>query len=201
MDVSSFGYSVVPFGRERFIVGSSQNAVIKIFDLRMPGGKVYFAPDVDRCCINFPHAPPSKEKGSANYKYDYGCEMKYRDCSIFLQPSRRGQANARRRTASPVYSLSSPSPCSPTFFAGIEGKVLEIDVVSVMDRHPDTIFGKGSERVGGSILDVRRKWDPLSNVLCLPMFEEVGSNICIRTQRPVGVMGTSPRGRDERWPE
>lgn len=34
-------YSLLPLGRERFVAGASRYAMIKIFDLRMPGGKVY----------------------------------------------------------------------------------------------------------------------------------------------------------------
>lgn len=98
-----------------------------------------------------------------------------------------------RDVLSPVYSLSSPSSCSPTLFAGLEGNILELNIVSVMDRHPDPIFTFGPK-------DTRKKWDPYSDVLSCSLYEQRDSNINLRKQRRVGETGPSKKGWDDRWP-
>ncbi|MCJ1470014.1 hypothetical protein MMC07_008659, partial [Pseudocyphellaria aurata] len=193
IDASSAVYSLSLFGRERFIVGSSQNCLIKIFDLRLPGGKMYYAADLDPCSSDPPRGPGMTSVTCCQYHCH--SKDKCRDCSIFLHPRHvRGGQISRREGMSPVYSLSSPSPFSPTFFAGIEGKVLEVDVVSVMDHHPDPIFRSGPKRTGNRALDLRRKWDPRSEVLSLPLYEQLEGNINLRTQRVVGDVGPSRKG-------
>ena len=99
----------------------------------------------------------------------------------------------RRDVLSPVYSLSSPSPCSPTFFAGLEGKVLELNMVSAMDHHPNPIYKNGST-------NVKEKWDPLSDVLNLSLYDNWDSKFYLRLQRKVGEIGPSKKGWDDRWP-
>ncbi|MCJ1263689.1 hypothetical protein MMC22_003559 [Lobaria immixta] len=199
VDTSSAIYSLASFGRERFIVGGSQHCLLKIFDLRLPGGKVYYAADLDSCSSDPPRGPGMTDPTCCQYHRD--SRAKFRDCSIFLHPRHvRGHQISRRDGMSPVYSLSSPSACSPTFFAGIEGKVLELDVVSVMDHHPDPIFGSGPKNTGNRVLDLRRKWDPQSEILSLPLYEQLEGNINLRMQRGVGSVGPSRKGWDERWP-
>lgn len=78
--------------------------------------------------------------------------------------------------------------------------MLELDVVSVMDRHPDPIFGSGPKNTGNRALDLRRKWDPQSEILSLPLYEQLEGNINLRMQRGVGSGGPSRKGWDERWP-
>lgn len=199
MDTSSAIYSLSSFGRERFVVGGSQNCLLKVFDLRLPGGKLYYAADLDPCSSNPPSGPAMTSPLCCQYHCD--SRAKCRDCSIFLHPrSVRGHQVSRRDGMSPVYSLSSPSPCSPTFFAGIEGKVLELDVVSIMDHHPDPIYRSGPKNTGNRTLDLRRKWDPQSEVLNLSIYEQLEGNINLRMQRGVGNVGSSRKGWDERWP-
>lgn len=164
----------------------------------MPGGKLYYAADLDACSSNALRGPGITSPTCCHYHY--GSRANCRNCNIFLHPCHiRGHQISRRDGMSPVYSLSSPSPCSPTFFAGIEGKVLEIDVVSIMDRHPDPIFRSGPQKTGNRTLDLKRKWDPHSEVLRLPLYEQVEGNINLRMQRGVGSVATSRKGWDERW--
>lgn len=186
------------FGRERFIVGGSQHCLLKIFDLRLPGGKLYYAADLDPCSSDSPRGTGMARSSCCQYHCDSRANCP--GCSTFLHTRYVRGYESRRDRMSPVYSLSSPSPCSPTFFAGIEGKVLELDVVSVMDQHPDPIFRSGPKNTGDRTLDPRRKWDPQSEVLNLPLYEQLEGNINLRTQRGVGDIGPSTKGWDERWP-
>lgn len=192
-------YSLASFGRERFIVGGSRHCVLKIYDLRMPGGKVYYTADLDPCSSDPPRRPSftsPKMKSPKCCQYHHDSRANRRDCTIFLHKPHiyvRGRRVSPLDALSPVYSLSSPSPCSPTFFAGLEGKVLELDMVSVMDRHPDPIYKYGPT-------DVREKWDPFLEVLNFSLYEQLDSNGDLRFQRRVGEIGPSKKGLDGRWP-
>lgn len=100
---------------------------------------------------------------------------------------------------SPVYSLSTPSTTSPTVFAGIESTVLQIDVVSVMDKHPSPIYRDG--RNGVFAKDPVEKWDPLGRVVSLHAYQHDVGAVKLIKQRNVGE--TRPRGGqwDDRWVE
>lgn len=166
VDTFSPVYSLLPIGTERFVAGGARHSILKVFDLRMPGGKLYHA---------------SKHKR--------------RDWNVFLRPK---DNHSRRVTESPVYALSRPSQCSPTFFAGVESTVLQFDMVSIMDEYPDPLFKHGHAKTGDKH-DVKRKWDPHGNVLCLPMYEHDTGPVTLIKQRQVEYTQGSIEGWDERW--
>ena len=104
----------------------------------------------------------------------------------------------RRKRDGPVYSLSSPSPCSPTVFAGVERDVLELDVVSVMDRNPDPIYQDMRERIGN--VKVAERWNPQSAVINMALYEHRHGNVILHKQQDVNHAFGLRKGWDERWP-
>jgi WD40 repeat protein len=121
--------SLLPIGQERFMAGSSQNGCLKLFDLRITGAKTY----------SYLDARPSSTISPASEEQ--------KDVNIFITPSvKYGERlweplprNPGKRASGyrgSVYSLSSPSPSSPTVYAGITNHVLQLDFVSTDDiRH------------------------------------------------------------------
>lgn len=195
IDTYSAIYSILPIGRERIVVGSSRHSVIKVFDLRMTGGRVYFAANTEA------------RKSQATYDKDCGCSSK---CScgpcivkpkpkpgnynVFLQKQSRGRE-------SPVYALASGAAYSPRIYAGLEGKVMQLDIVSMMDHFPDPTFGGsnwgGSRHRGTRVKD---RYDPDRRVLRLAALEHTETgDMKIRNQVEVGKKGGTLAGWDERW--
>ncbi|CAF9916154.1 MAG: hypothetical protein HETSPECPRED_002778 [Heterodermia speciosa] len=211
-------YSLLAFGRERFVAGSSQYAKLKIFDLRMPGGKIYNHRDV---------IPPKPSKTSTQTAHSSPSAQNY---NIYLYPSPnlpyatpnrsnpiRPSHNRPNSPNSPIYSLSAPSPISPTFYAGIENSVIQLDVVSILDRHPDPVFSTGLSSSSCAPWEKSPKWDPGQEAINLRLYERVTGNVRIKTQLGVDeagrrfCVGKSERARlgrkdvgeawDERWRE
>ena len=192
-------YSLLPLGRERFVAGASRYAMIKVFDLRMSGGKLYFASDLDSC-----NAKASLKVASAQ-----ACHSGRSCCDYHLQTKAVRSnyniyINDRRsssRRSSPVYSLSAPSPFSPTFYAGIENAVVQFDVVSALDRHPDPLFTHGLKRTGTKPEEIMRKWDPQRDAMALRLYEQIAGSAKMRIQRGLHLplARTGEKGWDERW--
>lgn len=197
VDTFSPIYSLLPIGTERFVAGGARHSIIKVFDLRMPGGKLYHAADPEPCSGTSENRPRSfkSEKRLSCCEHHYDSKHKRRGWNVFLRPN---DNTNRRVTESPVYTLSRPSQCSPTFFAGVESTVLQIDMVSIMDEHPDPLFKHGQAKTGDKH-DVERKWDPRGNALCLPMYEHDTGPVNLIKQRKVEYTQGSIEGWDERW--
>jgi hypothetical protein len=118
--------SLLVMGHERFLAGSHQNACLKVFDLRMPGGRVY----------DYLHAAPARcgRRNAASPR---------RDINIFLAlhlpksrtwsplPTNHRPSTPRYRGS--IYTLSCPSPISPTIYAGIENHVISLSTISTDD--------------------------------------------------------------------
>lgn len=183
-------YSLLPFGRERFAAGTSRHAMIKVFDLRMPGGRMYHASNLVSCDTSTPLKNTNIET----------CQPHRPCCDYHLQAKEiRSNYNMYlcTRSDSPVYSLSSPSPFSPTFYAGIEGAVAQFDVVSAMDPHPDMLFTKNRKRSQYNHLDVMARWDPKLSAMNLSLYEQVMGRLKLRTQKSLSQMLIDPNhGKD-----
>ena len=163
----------------------------------MPGGRLYHAADFDRC-LGVSHDRPRNSnsgKGLSCCEHYYDSNHRRRGWNVFLRPTDK---TSRRITESPVYALSKPSHCSPTFFAGVESAILQLDMVSIMDKHVDPLFNYGMANTGDE-RQVKRKWDPQGNVLCLPMYEHDTGPVKLIKQRKVGCIESSLDGWDERW--
>ncbi|SLM35962.1 WD40/YVTN repeat-like-containing domain [Lasallia pustulata] len=79
IDGASPIYSLLALGRERFIAGGARHSILKIFDLRMPGGKAYYAADLEAC------SPPTHSNALC-CDYHYQGRYDRRDWNIFLHP-------------------------------------------------------------------------------------------------------------------
>ena len=118
MDTFSPIYSLLPIGTERFVAGGARHSIIKVFDLRMPGGKLYHAANLESCS-------GASENGFWDFKsvkrmscceHHYKSKSRRHGWNVFLRPKNN---TSRHVGESPVYTLSRPSQCSPTFFAGV----------------------------------------------------------------------------------
>jgi len=112
----------------------------------------------------------------------------------------------QRRNDSPVYSLSRPSQCSPSLFAGIESTVIQLDMVSIMDQHPDSVFENGLATTANMsypknyVRDaIEQRWDPQGDVASLPMYEHDEGPVNLLKQQDVRHVEGVMAGWDERW--
>lgn len=192
-------YSLLPLGQERFVAGASRYAMVKIFDLRMPGGKMYHASNLDPCSTD------SSVSNTVNHSFSQSqpcCSYHFQAKEVRSNYNIYLDARGRRtRSDSPVYSLSSPSPYSPTFYAGVENSVAQVDVVSALDRHPDPLYTRPSIKTSEQ-LDIWRRWDPEQDAINLKLYEQSIGGVTIRTQRRLSADMAGEhldKGWDERW--
>jgi len=163
--------SIVPIGHERFLAGSHQNACLKTFDMRMPGARPYsylsarLGSDMLRD-LSINQARATKVPGHLQATTDV-----QRDINIFLavtvnpaaklwQPLPRRANNNFPRYRGSIYSLSTPSPSSPTVYAGIENHVIQLDFAST-----DDLVGKGSGLINPP-LGVKDNHEHILNLSC-----------------------------------
>ena len=204
VDTHSSIYSLLPIGRERFIAGGGNYSLLKVFDLRMPGGKMYHAADLDPCTLNYSQKASMTTQSKAS---PVCCEYHHRkhqpsNWNIFLSgPALTDSrvSSARRKPNSPVYSLSSPSSCSPTLFAGVENNVIQIDIASVHDPFPDPVFEHKSKYSRHPATDTKHKWYSTNEALSLAMYEQVSGSPKLKCQVPLGAARRMMKGWDDRW--
>ena len=197
VDTFSPIYSLLPIGSERFVAGGARHTIIKIFDLSIPGDKLYHAADLDPCSLKTQSSlkQPQEAKQLACCEYLQKANNMRRGWNVFLKtpyPSPHRD--------SPVYSLSRPSQCSPSFFAGVENNVIQLDMISIIDQHPDPLFQNGPAKRYDQ-RDVRRKWDLNESSIALPMYEHDDGPVELLKQREDVRFPNSPArpGLDERW--
>jgi WD40 repeat protein len=184
-------YSLQTLGRERLVAGSSRHSSLKFWDLRITGARRYHYTDLS---IHNTHPqPPERPRNGWN---------------LFLNPRNQPQQSTprgprwrqNRSAESPVYSLSSPSAASPSLFAGVENNVVELEFVSMLDKHPDPIFTNGLVRDQRGNVNVLRSWNPKNDVLNFAMYDHSGAGeLRLKTQAGVGLYKGALRGYDERW--
>jgi WD40 repeat protein len=129
-------YGIQPFGHDRFVVGAGADAVVKIFDLRMSNTYDYIKSITSS---DSGLGPPARELETAR-ESKRQANFPQKDFSIFV--SHRPPANAipdsrrhprLRRYRGSIYSMSSPSPSSPTIYTGLSDGISRIDFVSTRD--------------------------------------------------------------------
>lgn len=204
VDTFSPIYSLLPVGSERFVAGGGRHSIIKVFDLRLPGGKLYHATDLDPCSTAR-HGMPKRrnlKQHAGCCEYHYEAKHSRRGWNVFLEPGNK----SKRNQTSPVYSLSRPSQCSPSFFAGIESTVLQLDMVSIMDQHPDPVFSNRPAAIrdmpstNGVMQDaIERRWNSQGDAASLPMYEHDDGPVNLLMQQDVGHVKGAIEGWDERW--
>ncbi|KAL4806853.1 hypothetical protein BDV18DRAFT_120559 [Aspergillus unguis] len=126
-------YCIHPFGHDRFVVGAGGDAVVKIFDLRMPALYNYRT-------ARQPSSPQANgfSSSAASRAIDSSSQPS-KDLSIFLSsdtPASRHHNHprfTRHRYRGPIYTMSSPSLLSPTIYTGIAGGIVRLDFASTDD--------------------------------------------------------------------
>lgn len=130
--------SLAPIGHERFLAGSDQNACLKTFDMRMSGEHTYSYLDAQS-------SNPPKSRPNTGQDLTTRSGIDKRSFNTFLSVRRwrnervwdplplPRQQNGTANYSGSVYSLSIPSPTSPTVYAGIENHVLQLDFVGTDD--------------------------------------------------------------------
>ena len=194
-------YSLACFGSERFIAGASRHSILKVFDLRLSGGKTYNTTDLDPCSKNSTQKPlvPRKEvKQAFCCQYHYDAKYSRRDYSLFLN---RGNsvANTRATMETSVYSLSSPDPLSPTFFVGIENNVMQVDLVSTADRHPDPVYRCEEMMTAKTRSRSKKGWSARPNLIPLAMYEHSEGQIELKSQHTFSNYDKRGGFLDQRW--
>ncbi|CAG8106348.1 unnamed protein product [Penicillium olsonii] len=125
-------YSLHAFGHNHFLAGAGGEAIVKIFDLRMCNTYNYLdaqTPVSRRQSLDVPKNPMDRAK----------TKRPQNGFSIFLSnqpPLPFGRAPNRRQRISyrgPIYTMSSPSPSSPTVYTGIVDSVVRLDFASTDD--------------------------------------------------------------------
>ena len=188
VDVSPI-YSLLPVLNEQFVAGGGRHSIMKVFDLRVPGSRLYSS-------TSNGHSTTTR-RGTGNPKKPRDQEKSRLNWNTFLPIT--SKSSSRTTNDSSVYALSRPSQFSPTLYAGLQSTIVQIDIASIMDQHPDPIFNYEPTKTGNS-LDVKAKWDPEGMVSCLPMYEHTDGAITLMRQKHVDYYAQSNiEGWDERW--
>ncbi|KAF2116361.1 hypothetical protein BDV96DRAFT_573904 [Lophiotrema nucula] len=212
-------YSLATQGLERVVAGTSKHSMLKVFDLRFSGSHAYHV---------VPPSPRSNRQRSRFLDDSQSTSPITGGWNLFLSPRNTPRhkhphphsTRPPRTNDSPIYSLSIPSPNSPTLYAGLEGAIMSLDFLSVTDTHPDPLYSQIIERFPRSHsgkeegnVDVKRSYDPNDDVLNLGMYEqgdEKGVGMRLMVQESIGtniVEHARERkrdagkfaGLDERW--
>jgi hypothetical protein len=199
-------YSILPFGHDRFVVGAGGDAVVKIFDLRMPNTYNY----LNAKGPSFTSHPKPSHQDTAPSANGIQNSINYprKDFSLFLsQPlptSRRSRNNSAYR--GPIYTLSSPSPSSPSIYAGIVDGVFRLDFAST-----DDLTGPRRDWYRDNLaLDLKTARSSPDRVLQMSGYERpdpeaVTSSVKLRTQLPFSsvkdedIRNEQLTGWDRRW--
>ncbi|KAF2258158.1 hypothetical protein CC78DRAFT_622046 [Lojkania enalia] len=205
-------YSLATQGLERVVAGTSTFSMLKVFDLRFAGSHAYHSA---------PLPPRSKvrrlSKGLDDVQHSSPISGGW---NLFLSPRNQVRHNNMRspysrppRTDySPIYSLSIPSSTSPSLYAGLEGTVVNLDFVSILDKYPDPLFNQTIERFPDSgEVHLEQSYNPNSDVLNLGMYEQgddkmLGMHLMVQDSIGMGVVENAQArdsarfmGLDERW--
>lgn len=204
-------------GRERFVAGSSGHALLKVFDLRLPGGKAYSFLDAHTCKEEGAKGSLSKDQRPRSNEhldiYD-NAEIPKTNWSMFADAY---GSVSRRHHDSSVYSLSVPSPDSSRLFIGLENRVLQMDFVSPVDEANRSCTRQSPALTETALTQsaLQQQWNPNNDLLGLAAYShvEVG-DIKIRLQGSLGryltrkgdlylderwEFRTSPRFQQRRW--
>ena len=190
---SSAIYSLMTYGQERVVAGAASFSLLKIFDLRITGARQYYSTKIQNSSQSASGNTHRSNKDDRKIFQGRSSDQP-KDWNLFL-------SNIGSRGNSPVYSLSKPSEFSPMFFAGIEGRVVQVDLVSIIDGFPDPVFSRMINS-GDRAQDVRLKWGSRSHVFRLAMYDHPGNThktVHLRKQRPLGYYNYIYGGIDERW--
>ncbi|KAL3463414.1 hypothetical protein BJX64DRAFT_120573 [Aspergillus heterothallicus] len=123
-------YCIHPFSHDRFVLGAGGDAVVKIFDLRMPTAYDYLnarpqsfpgVTSTATCPRSVRPTHPSKE---------LSLFLSFNDLNL---RNDRNRSRSARRYRGPIYTMSSPSLLSPTVYTGVAGGIVRLDFTSTDD--------------------------------------------------------------------
>ena len=197
-DADSAVYSLLPIGQERFIVGGARHFVMKVYDLRMPGQRLYHAADALRCSQGLNLSSRQKQSPKLRKRLQLSDECSsWRHCAFHASTRTPRNWNvflSNYPQESSVYCLSRPSIVSPVIYAGIQNRITQIDLVAVLDQHPDPVYRPESSSTVSTFTPPFlqkgpctrgthdaykiesdkwiKKWDPDQAVLNLCMYEQ-----------------------------
>lgn len=187
-------------GRERVVAGAATNSLLKVFDLRMDRGRAYSYLDATG---NQGRDVPSEGLVLKQSYDDDICTQGWNIFSTPQTPKDRQDIVCRRLRESPIYSLSRPSSTSPVFYVGQENQVVQFNITSMLDKHPDPMFKHSLSRMKNGEINVKKTWDPNDKVMDLCMYDQTsGGDFALRVQRKVGPMPLRDKvvaNMDERW--
>ncbi|OGE51725.1 hypothetical protein PENARI_c012G11490 [Penicillium arizonense] len=130
-------YSLRTFGHNHFLAGAGGEALVKIFDMRMCNTYSYLDAQVPSPSQIHTNQLNPNGKNTTN-KITAGSPLhSQKDFSVFLSnPApvpRTSRARRRLHYRGPIYTMSTPSPSSPTVYAGIVDGVVSLDFASTDD--------------------------------------------------------------------
>ena len=155
MELSAI-YSLATVGRERIVAGAAAQSLVKVFDLRISGGRAYSYLDIST-------APQGKalESDATGWTQEGSMSASGSGWNIFSHEHKTSRGS-QRQSQSPVYSLSRPSESSPSLYAGLENRVVHFNFTGALDKHPDPLFrlSRRTGRDGREVEDLRDTWYP-----------------------------------------
>ncbi|KXG53603.1 uncharacterized protein PGRI_006530 [Penicillium griseofulvum] len=132
-------YSLHAFGRERFLAGAGAEGLVKIFDLRMDDTYSYLDAQVPASqsqstqTTNTNVSTP-RMKAKSHAKKGFSVYLSHHPPLTFPQRAPAMRRNRQRGPyRGPVYTMSSPSPSSPTVYTGLVDGVVQLDFASTDD--------------------------------------------------------------------
>jgi WD40 repeat protein len=167
-------YSLASKGRERIVSGGSRNTLLKFFDLRVDGGRSY----------NYTTGLKTINNSNRRSK---GTSAGW---TVFVHPhepvhhSRRPwnlRPLSRLGLMSPIYSISTPSPISPTLYVGLTERIVQIDITDVFDRFPDPNYYRQAPR-----MNPRDIWDINYSSLEMSYYDHDPPNLLRRQTKSWG---------------
>jgi WD40 repeat protein len=194
-------YSLATLGQERILAGGARNTLLKVFDLRMSGGRNYSYRSAKQ--IHPLQRDSSSVKGGnwtvflrPQDQQRLAARFRNMDSHMPRHVMRHARNRERAGVSSAVYSVSIPSPYSPTIYAGLEGRVVQVDVADYFDRRPDPIYG--TPPVNG--YSQEKVWNLDDTVLELAHYDHESPN-SLRKQGRIGTITPSGEdtGLDSHW--
>ncbi|KAF2786975.1 hypothetical protein K505DRAFT_329971 [Melanomma pulvis-pyrius CBS 109.77] len=200
-------YSLALQGLERVVAGTSMHSMLKVFDLRLSGSHAYHTLPAP-LSRNPKPVPKSQDVTFNSGVASMLATSILGGWNLFVNPRKY----TRRTVDSPLYSISIPSPISSSLYCGIEGTVVGLTFLSILDKHPDPLIAPIIQRFPDShLIDIKRSYNPSDDVLDLGMYEqgnEEGRGSQLMVQEGVGTSVKNVveywdyarfRSLDERW--
>ncbi|RDH33049.1 hypothetical protein BDQ94DRAFT_170730 [Aspergillus welwitschiae] len=212
-------YCIHPFGHDRFVVGAGGDALVKIFDLRMPKHDTYSYRDARPSRTLLKNSEPIVDSLSSLSLTPTNNSIAFprKDISIFLSahpPSSRPQGRRRHNTRSyrgAIYSMTSPSSSSPTIYTGVADGVVRLDFASTddllgpcQDWYREPLLLSNGVRLDNTVAHTRSA-DRVLDLSGYERPEDTTASITLRTQQPFVFVGVEDglaeeiTGWDRRW--